>query len=46
MLNKESLILGDSNDMRLQNIGKVFAVFGDLLSNVKIYNDSIKNKIK
>jgi hypothetical protein len=46
MLNKDSLILGDSNEIRLQNIVKVLAVFGDLLSNSKIYNDSIKSKIK
>lgn len=46
MLNKDSLILGDSNETRLQNIVKVLAVFGDLLSNSKIYNDSIKTKIK
>ena len=46
MLNKDSLILGDSNEIRLQNIVKLLAVFGDLLSNSKIYNDSIKSKIK
>lgn len=46
MLNKDSLILGDSNDRRLLNIVRVLAVYGDLLSNSKIYNDSVKNKIK
>lgn len=46
MLNKDNLILGDSNESRLQNIIKVLAVYGDLLSNSKIYNDSVKNKIK
>jgi hypothetical protein len=46
MLNKDSLVLGDANDSRLQNIVRVLAVFGDLLSNAKIYNDSVKNKIK
>lgn len=46
MLNKDSLILGDSNESRLQNIVRVLSVFGDLLSNAKIYNDIIKKKIK
>lgn len=46
MLNRDALILGDSNESRLQNIVRVLTVFGDLLSNSKIYNDSIKNKIK
>lgn len=38
--------MGDTNDSRLQNVVKVLSVFGDLLSNAKIYNDSVKNKIK
>jgi hypothetical protein len=38
--------LGDTNDSRLQNVVKILSVFGDLLSNAKIYNDSVKNKIK
>ncbi|MDD2840643.1 MAG: hypothetical protein PHY80_06060 [Rickettsiales bacterium] len=46
MLNRDALILGDANDSRLQNVVKVLSVFGDLLSNAKIYNDAIKNKIK
>ncbi len=46
MLNKDSLILGDSNETRLQNVVRVLAVYGDLLSNSKIYNDAVKNKIK
>jgi len=46
MLNKDSLILGDSAESRLQQIVRVLAVYGDLLSNAKIYNDSVKQKIK
>ena len=46
MLNKDTLILGVTNESRLLNIVKVLAVYGDLLSNAKIYNDSIKLKIK
>lgn len=46
MLNRDALILGDNNESRLQNVVRVLSVFGDLLSNAKIYNDSIKNKIK
>ena len=46
MLNNDRLILGDTNESRLQNIVGVLAVFGDLLSNSKIYNESVKNKIK
>lgn len=46
MLNKDTLVLGDTNDSRLQNVVRILAVFGDLLSNAKIYNDSVKNKIK
>lgn len=46
MLNKDVLILGTTNENRLLNIVKVLAVYGDLLSNAKIYNDSIKQKIK
>jgi len=46
MLNKDSLMLGDTNDRRLQNITRVLSVYGDLLSNAKIYNDAVKNKIK
>ncbi len=45
-MNKDTLILGDTNDSRLQNVVKILSVFGDLLSNAKIYNDSVKNKIK
>jgi len=39
-------MLGDTNDRRLQNITRVLSVYGDLLSNAKIYNDAVKNKIK
>ena len=46
MLNKDSLVLGENHETRLQNIVRVLSVFGDLLSNAKIYNDSIKIKIK
>ncbi len=46
MLNKDSLVLGENPETRLQNIVRVLSVFGDLLSNAKIYNDSIKIKIK
>ena len=46
MLNKDVLILGNSNDSRLLNIVRVLSVYGDLLSNSKIYNDSVKSKIK
>ncbi len=46
MLNKDSLVLGENHEIRLQNIVRVLSVFGDLLSNAKIYNDSIKIKIK
>lgn len=46
MLNRDALVLGDNNESRLQNVVRVLSVFGDLLSNAKIYNDSIKNKIK
>ena len=46
MLNKDSLVLGENPEIRLQNILRVLSVFGDLLSNAKIYNDSIKIKIK
>lgn len=46
MLNNDVLILGTTNESRLLNIVKVLAVYGDLLSNAKIYNDSIKQKIK
>lgn len=45
-MNRDALILGDSNESRLQNVVRVLIVFGDLLSNSKIYNDSVKNKIK
>ena len=46
MLNKDSLVLGENHESRLQNIVRVLSVYGDLLSNAKIYNDSIKSKIK
>lgn len=46
MLNKDVLILGTTNESRLLNVVKVLAIYGDLLSNSKIYNDSIKQKIK
>jgi hypothetical protein len=46
MLQKDGLILGDSNESRLQNVVRVLSVYGDLLSNAKIYNDSVKQKIK
>lgn len=46
MLNRDALVLGDNSESRLQNVVRVLSVFGDLLSNAKIYNDSIKNKIK
>lgn len=46
MLNKDTLILGTTPESRLLNIIKVLSVYGDLLSNAKIYNDQIKNKIK
>lgn len=46
MLNRDTLILGDNNESRFQNVVRVLTVFGDLLSNAKIYNDSVKNKIK
>jgi hypothetical protein len=45
-LNKDTWVLGNETNERLQNIVRVLSVFGDLLSNAKIYNDSIKNKIK
>lgn len=46
MLNRDTLILGETNESRLQNVVRVLSVLGDLLSNSKIYNDSVKNKIK
>lgn len=46
MLNNDRLILGETNESRLQSIVGVLAVFGDLLSNSKIYNDSVKSKVK
>jgi hypothetical protein len=46
MLNKDTLILGVSNESRLLNIVKVLSVYGDILSNSKITNDVIKLKIK
>ncbi len=46
MLNKDTLILGLTNESRMLNIVKVLGVYGDLLSNQKIINDSIKKKIK
>jgi hypothetical protein len=46
MLNKDALILGVTNESRILNIVKVLGVYGDLLSNQKIINDSIKLKIK
>lgn len=46
MLNNDRLILGETNESRLQSIVRVLVVFGDLLSNSKIYNDSVKSKIK
>ena len=45
-MNKDTWVLGNETNERLQNIVRVLSVFGDLLSNAKIYNDSIKNKIK
>jgi hypothetical protein len=38
--------LGQTNESRLQGVVKVLAVYGDLLSNAKIYNDNVKSKIK
>ena len=46
MLNKDALVLGGTNESRMLNIVIVLAVYGDMLSNSKIINDSIKLKIK
>lgn len=46
MLNKDTWILGVDETSRVQRVASVLATFGDLLSNAKIYNDSIVKKIR
>lgn len=46
MLNKDVWILGIDDNSRIQRVVNVLALFGDMLSNSKIYNEAVSIKIK
>lgn len=46
MLNKPELILGTAPEYQLQNLIKVLHVYGTILNNHKLFNETIKNKMK
>lgn len=46
MLNKPEFILGNVPEQQLQNLIKVLHNYGVILNNHKLYNETIKNKMK
>lgn len=46
MLNKPELILGTAPEAQLGQLIKVLSTYGSILNNQKLFNDSIKQKIK
>ena len=46
MLHKPECILGNSEETQLPGIIKVLKIYGTILTNAKLYNDSIKGKMK
>ena len=46
MLNKPELILGTTPESQITNLAKVLSIYGSILNNHKIYNDSVKLKMK
>ena len=46
MLNKPDMILGSSEESMMHGIVKVLKIYSQILNNHKIYNDSIKGKMK
>lgn len=46
MLNKPELILETSPQSQLANLKKVLSTYAAILGNQKLFNDSIKKKIK
>ena len=46
MLNKPEMILGSSEESMMNGIVKVLKLYSQILNNHKIYNDTIKGKMK
>lgn len=46
MINKPELILGNAPESQLPNLVKVLSTLGSILNNQKLFNDSIKQKVK